>query len=881
MRPALRKAVFGVLLLPSLFLFHGPAAGQDVPSAAPTETPAAFVERLQTLLRSGTLEAYLEAFRPEVRPAERSRLQIFFDDLQMTGVSLRPAGVQKNAGGPARVFVQAFFENDHAALIESWTLGLESRGGAWSVARLDVTGPTTRMYKVRIPADRAVRARRVEVRHADVHFTFTDAAVFYDNLPNVETALVIVGRGRVSFTPGDANEKHQLELLYKKDRIEDEVESLFVRCAPGVFGSNIVIEADGTGAAVSAVERDKAAAVFARNYPRSYTIESSIDGGLLSFLPQSDEAVFEFKARRFGEMVYIYYPFSGEEVSLYDHAKDRTICLYSPAVASGTEGSPQKRMFLSFAEKFDVSHYTLDLSLVPASSYLSAKALIEVIPKVDLLDSLKFRFNPDLEILKIADEAGRELFYTVDKVRGILYVYFVSPPEAQTPTSIEIYYRGHLAPATPTTDVIGQAGSGDPIRFRPRYETAFYSHAGNWYPGPAEEDYFPARLTIMVPPEYRCVANGELVAQGRREDMEDVAALEKAGSAVYTFVSRAPVKYLSFIAGKFLPKKERPGPVPISTHVATEILDSRPALVDQAADILDFYGRAFGPYPYEKLGIVLRLWPVLGGHSPASFIVLNEVPWIGNSGFPATLDTPVDLSAWDEYFLAHEIAHQWWGQGVSFDSYKDQWLSEGLAQFAAASYLRNRYGEGAFSSILRKFARWTEKKSFRGPILMGSRLSYFDFTAYQAIVYDKAALVLFMLQDLIGPEAFAAGLKAFFESHKYAAARTAQFFAAMEAASGRDLGEFVRGWFTSWELPDVRTTWTETAVPEGVRIDVRVTQVKGRFVFPLWVEWTRGSDRGRTLIVVDEEEEAASFTLPAKPDRIRINPDKAVPGKFD
>ena len=250
-------------------------------------------------------------------------MPFFFDDLQMTGVSLRLAGVQRDAGGPARFFVQAFFENDHAALIESWTLGLESRGGAWSVARLDVTGTMTRMYKVRIPADRAVRARRVEVRHADVRFTFTDAAVFYDNLPNVETALVIVGRGRVAFTPGDANEKHQLELLYKKDRIEDEVESLFVRCAPGFFSANIVIEADGTGAAVSAVERDKAAAVFARNYPRSYTIESSIDGELLSFLPQGDEAVFEFKARRFGEMVYIFYPFSNEEVSLYDHGKDR------------------------------------------------------------------------------------------------------------------------------------------------------------------------------------------------------------------------------------------------------------------------------------------------------------------------------------------------------------------------------------------------------------------------------------------------------------------------------------------------------------------------------------------------------------------------------
>ncbi len=295
--------------------------------------------------------------------------------------------------------------------------------------------------------------------------------------------------------------------------------------------------------------------------------------------------------------------------------------------------------------------------------------------------------------------------------------------------------------------------------------------------------------------------------------------------------------------------------MPVATYVSSEIMDSRPAMVDQAADILDFYAKAFGPYPYEKLGIVLRLWPVFGGHSPASFIVINEVPWLGDTGFPVSVDTPVDLSAWDEYFLAHEIAHQWWGQGVSFDSYKDQWLSEGLAQFSAASYLRRKYGEGAFAAILKKFARWTEKKSFRGPVIMGSRLSYFDFLAYQSIVYDKAALALFMLQDLIGRETFEAGLRAFFETHKFRAARTGEFIAAMEAASGRDLKDFFQGWFYSWELPDVRTSWTETAVAEGVRIDVRVTQLKGRFVFPLWIEWSRQGESGRALIVVDEMSE--------------------------
>ncbi len=876
MRAAVRKALLLLLFLIVLPPAASPEAGRQ---SAPEETPAAFVDRLEGLLQGGSLAAYLDLFNPELRTAERARLGLVFDDLAMTGVVLRTAGVRRPAGGQPRIFVQACFENDHSAVIESWTIALEGRGEAWSVARLDVTGSLTRLYKVRVPAERAVRARRLEVSHADIRFTFTDAAVFYDNLPAVETALVVVGRGKVVFAPSDANERHQLELLYKKDRIEDDVESLFIRCSPGRF-ETIVIEADEGGAPLSAAERNRAAAVFARCYPRSYTIESSIDGSLLSFLPQADETVFEFKARKAGELVYIYNPFSEDEVSLTDRGRQRTICLYAPAEAG--PAPPLKRMFVSFAEKFDVTSYALDLSFTPSARYLSAKARITIVPKVNLLENIRLRFNRDLEILKIADAEGLELFYTSDKARQILYVHFLSPPATGVPTSIDVYYRGRMAPAAPTTDVIAQTGLNENIRVQPRYETYFYTHAGHWYPGPSGEDYFEARLTVSVPPEYSCVATGEMVASGRLEDLSDLAAIEKAGHAVYTFASPSPVKYMSFIVGKFDQRRRRPGPVPVAVHVSSEVMDSRPALADRAAAILDFYGRAFGPFPYAKLDIVLRLWPEFGGHSPASFVVLNEVPWLGDSGVRRSSDSPVDLSGWDDYFLAHEIAHQWWGQGVSFDSYRDQWLSEGLAQFAAVSYLRHKHGDGAFAAILKKFARWTEKKSVRGPIIMGSRLSHFDFAAYQSIVYNKAALALLMLQDLVGREAFEAGLRSFFEAHKYRAPRTGEFIAAMEAASGRDLRNFFRGWFYSWELPDVQTAWTMSPTDEGgVRLDVRVTQVKGLFVFPLWVEWRHAGKIRRELLIVDEATESATLVLPVRPDRILVNPDKAVPGKFN
>jgi hypothetical protein len=874
-REAVRTAVIGVLVL-SLGLTGSAAVRQT--GSVPQETVEAFVERVRTSLQSGDRPAYLSAFPSEARAAEEARLAAYFDEFGMTRVAVRPAGVWRDGEATARTYFQAFFENDYAALVEAWTLSLERRGSAWTVARLEIPGNTTRLFKISLPAENAIRARRVEVAHEDIRFTFDDAAVFYDNIPDLDTALVVVGRGRVTFNPSDRNEKHQLDLIYKKDRIEDQVESLYIRCSPGFFSSNLRIEAMEGTAEVTPAERDTAAAVFARNYPRSFTIESSLDGRLLSFIPQSEEVGLEFKARKVGEMAYIFSPFSDDEINLYDRGKDRIVCLYSPA--SGPEPAA-KKMFISFEEKFDVRTYSLDLSYSPASSNLSARARIEVAPRVDLLETIKFYLNPDFEILKITDALDRELFYTQDRIRKSLYIHFVEPPANGELTAIEVSYRGQMRPVPPTTDVIAQSGTDSIFRIQPRFMTYFYSHAGYWYPSPGEGDYFLARLTLAIPPGYGCVANGEMVSLTRREGVDEDATTGRAGSSVFTFVSRTPLKYLSFIVGKFLPPKSRPGPVPLTAHVSSEVMDSRPDLLEQAADILDFYGRAFGPFPYEKLGIVLRPWPFQGGHSPASFILINELPGFGRADFPTPVDTPVDLSNWDEYFLAHEIAHQWWGQGVSFESYKDQWLSEGLSQFAAASYLRHKYGEPAYASILKKFTRWTAKKSFRGPILMGSRLSYFDLMAYQAIVYDKAALVLFMLQDLLGRETFESGLKDFFEKQKYGSARTGEFIKAMESVSGRDLRPFFHGWFATWELPHVRTTWTETAVPEGVRIDFRVTQTGGPFVFPLWIETRRDGESRRTMVVVDEPVERFSVTLPRKPGRIVVNPDRAVPGKFD
>jgi aminopeptidase N len=277
-----------------------------------------------------------------------------------------------------------------------------------------------------------------------------------------------------------------------------------------------------------------------------------------------------------------------------------------------------------------------------------------------------------------------------------------------------------------------------------------------------------------------------------------------------------------------------------------------------------------------------------GGHSPASFIVLNEFPRVSrlDGGIRSRLignpDSPVDLSSkWREYFIAHEIAHQWWGQGVTSARYRDQWLSEGLAQYAAVLYLRSRYGDGALRDILEKFSKWTEKKSKWGPITLGSRLSFTDFEAYQAIIYDKTALVLNMLRDLLGDEVFFSGLKGFFAEHKYSAASTGQFCRMMEKVSGRDLADFFHLWFDSHVLPETKVNTSIVKRKDGSFLKVRVNQLLDTFVFPLWITWEDESgELRREKLVVDKKSQEFEVPLSGSARKVAVNPDKAVPGKF-
>ncbi len=837
-----------------------------------------FLQQLSSRFMDGEINEYLEFFADNLKEEERQRIQELNSMVQLEKVSFFKVHTQELGRLGFRVFLQALYQSSYSIILETWRVRLREVNDQWSIREKSLVGTHRNLYKVRIPGEKVERAQSVEITHMDIQVRFKDALVFYDNIPNKETALLVLVNGKVHFYPSSQREKHQLELTYKHDTLDDSIEYAYLRFSQSFFDNNIKIVRDETDdSVVSHRDRNRAGSLFRKLYRRSFTIENSLTGELLSFLPKGEEAIIEFEGKSKGNLAYIYSPFAEEEVNLFQWKKSRIINLYSPRV-----DQEQKMMFVSFDRLFDIENYEIDIHFNPKESYLSGKAKIYVKPNVQNLDGIKLKFNSSFEILRINDEEGHQLFFSRDRLRKFLYVYFHNSMPREKIGKVEIFYRGKLVPEELTEDVISrQPFQESYVLSNSKYQTHLYTRSSFWYPAPSDEDYFKARLRIIIPPGYSVVANGRLVERSKVDSLDDVNDLEKLGSSVFVFVMEKPLKYMAFIVGEFIKTNEISKPLPLSYFRATGVRSLSWDLFKAASDIYDFYKNNFGAYPFEKLCIVHRFWSQGGGHSPPSFIVLNELPRVPGRRRLEMKKSPVDLTRWREYFLAHEIAHQWWGQGVSWRSYQDQWISEGLAQFAAVLFLREKYGQDAYRQILKKFSRWTEKKSKWGPITLGSRISYNDFEAYQAIVYNKTALVLNMLMDLLGEDVFFRGVQEFFSRFKYSTARTNDFFRVLEEVSGQDLESFFESWFYSVKLPKIKAIHEVRRRDNGYHLNIQVVQQEGLFVFPLWVEWQKDKNKIRKKMVINKAISEFDFVLDYKPSKVIINPNKAVPGDFD
>jgi aminopeptidase N len=287
----------------------------------------------------------------------------------------------------------------------------------------------------------------------------------------------------------------------------------------------------------------------------------------------------------------------------------------------------------------------------------------------------------------------------------------------------------------------------------------------------------------------------------------------------------------------------------------------------------------------------LRFFQHVYGSVPAKSFFATEIPYGHGEAFPGLVHLSwwtfqqTDESGMDEVFRAHEVAHQWWGIGVDFASYHDQWLSEGMSTFSGLWYLQTvRKDNDKYFGLLR---RWRynilEHKDNPGPIWLGYRTtSSKDTTGYNVAVYQKGAWVVHMLRvmmldlKMMNEDRFTEMMRDFYRTYQGKRASTEDFRRIAEQHVKTDLGWFFDQWIYGTGIPSYRVAYrSEPAEGGQYRVKLQVQQQNVGEEFQAYVPVTLDLGENRVarvrVKVRGPSSEIELPLMPAKPKNLVFN----------
>lgn len=364
----------------------------------------------------------------------------------------------------------------------------------------------------------------------------------------------------------------------------------------------------------------------------------------------------------------------------------------------------------------------------------------------------------------------------------------------------------------------------------------------DFYPNPGHH-FFKNRIKVSLPAQLQCLASGQLRSQQKMGERSEFV-FESPGS-----------KGISLVCGNFSPLLAIPGKLPVTVYGAAKLKVSKYFQAAEIQGYVDFLLEKYGMLEIKELNLLLRRRQDYGGLSNQGFVIFNLM----ESGFSddelsvtrrIRSESPVVFTDVNRDNLIHELAHQWWGGVISWKSYQDQWLTEGLAQFSTLLYLRHRVSENQFRRAVASARRWVVRSTDAGPIAYGRRIANLsnDLHTYQSIVYNKSALVFLMLREMLGEEEMLRRLRQVLDDRKYQSLSTASFIQLLSEGEPR-LQKFFNGWVNSRRLPDVQF---KVAVA-GRGAEITFTQKNSDFVFPVSVMVATAAGKSLRTLVVEEK----------------------------
>ena len=315
---------------------------------------------------------------------------------------------------------------------------------------------------------------------------------------------------------------------------------------------------------------------------------------------------------------------------------------------------------------------------------------------------------------------------------------------------------------------------------------------------------------------------------------------------------------------------EQPGCVPQSVYVSPELRDYAPGPFNDAGAMVAYFARLVGPYPYEKLAH-LQSATRFGGMENATAIFYSDGAFRRRS-----VGTGL---------IAHETAHQWFGNAVTQREWAHLWLSEGFATYFAQLWTEHAQGDSAFREGMRGVRRQIvgAEAVAQRPVIDTAQTDL--LALLNANSYQKGGFVLHMLRTVIGDSAFVRAIRGYYAAHVHGTALTGDFARAAESAHGQPLGWFFDQWLRRPGYAEVSTSWRYDGSARRVILQVRQGDRWPPYRFPLTVAVRDASGTVRRMTVEVEASREQRITLPVAIDRapadLLIDPDAQLLATFD
>lgn len=502
---------------------------------------------------------------------------------------------------------------------------------------------------------------------------------------------------------------------------------------------------------------------------------------------------------------------------------------------------------LSPSGPVDVQRYTIDLKIIPSMTRIEGAVRIQALAQsagltvldVDLYDSMAVT-----TILKgvtplTFTRSSNVLHVTLDRAYAVGETVDFRISYAGTPPVVGYGSFTFLTHGSPAQPIIASLSED--------------VYAPTWWScidKPADKAIVDMNLTVPAP--LVGVSNGHLAATITNGDGTSTFQWRSSYPISPYLVSVAVSNYATF-TDAYTPVTGGP-PMLVQHWVFPEHLALAQTDLSVTVPQLTFFSNLFGEYPFvdEKYGHAIFKFGGGMEHQTAT-------------SYGAGLITGDHRYDW---IVAHEMAHQWWGDSVTLSNWKETWLNEGFASYAEALWWEHIDGPAGLKAYMEGF----DTRPFCGTLADPGVCDNFGHT-----VYDKGAWVLHMLRHVVGDSAFFQGLRNYGFDYKYSNATTPDFKQEIESASGRALAGFFDRWVYQQGEPSYRWGWSAAPTPGGWVTHVRIEQIQSGGLFEMPIDLRVSTPTGASTFVVESTSAAQDFALPpltgGAPTGVELDPD--------